>query len=249
MCTSAYHTFSNFVSNSRKLKFRPIIIKRLPKPTFSWYVLQAKSIAFRKFLSFSTYTVSKYSKHSSVCPSAGLCFPANSSHSAIATVSLSLLLSHGLGTQGWAADTGCCSLQGCPDLMALWGSPCLHTSPGLPPAHLSNGLQDPGASCRPQGQCLVSVIPSERTYNLLVYDGWRGGTSPSMLLHSREEKKRLKNKRNFCLWKASKTSFSDKLKWDEAHFILGNTVVWPERRPSLLCFSQSQHHGLVLLRQ
>lgn len=110
MCTSAYHTFSNFVSNSRKLKFRPIIIKRLPKPTFSWYVLQAKSIAFRKFLSFSTYTVSKYSKRSSACPSPGLCFPGNSSHSAIVTVSLSLLL-----PMGWAHRG---------ELLTLGAAPC-----------------------------------------------------------------------------------------------------------------------------
>lgn len=99
MC-KCYHTFSNFVSNSRKLKLRPIIIKRLLKPTFSRYVLQAKSIAFKKLVSFSTYTVSKYSKRSSACPSSGLCSPGNSSHSAIVTVSVSLLLPMGWAPRG-----------------------------------------------------------------------------------------------------------------------------------------------------
>lgn len=93
----AYHTFSNFVSSSRKLKFRPIIIKRPPKPTFSWYVLQARSIAFKSFLSFSTYTVSKLPESSCACPSLGLCSPRGSSHSTIVAVSLSLLL-----PTGWA---------------------------------------------------------------------------------------------------------------------------------------------------
>lgn len=110
MCASSYHTFSNFVSNSRKLKFRPIIIKCLLKPTFSWYVLQAKSIALKKFLSFSTYTVSKYSKHSSACPSPGLCSPGNSSLSAIVTVSVSLLL-----PMGWAPRV---------EFLALGAAPC-----------------------------------------------------------------------------------------------------------------------------
>lgn len=245
MYASAYHTFSNFVSNSRKLKFRPIIIKRLPKPTFSWYVLQAKSIAFKKVsLLFHLYSLQMLQALQSVSLSRAV-FPweqltQRHRHSLHVPAP-----SHGLGTQGWAAGTGYCSLQGWPDLMALWGSPWLHASPGLPPAHLRNGLQDPSASCRPQAQWLVSVTLSERSYNLLVYHMWRGGTHPSMLLHSRGKKTR-NAQRNFCLQKASKTNFSDKLKWDEAHFILGNTVVWPDGRPSLLCLPQSQHHGLVL---
>lgn len=194
MCVSAYHTFSNFVSNSRKLKFRPIIIKRLLKPTFSWYVLQAKSTAFKKVsLLFHLYSLKMLQALQCVSLSRAA-FPweqLTQRHRHSLRVPAP---SHGLGTQGWAAGTGCCSLQGWPDLMALRGSPWLHTCPGLPPAHLSNGLQDPSASCRPQAQWLVSVTLSQRSYKLLVYDRWRGGTHPSMLLHSRGKKKKFPEK-------------------------------------------------------
>lgn len=82
--------------------------------------------------------------------------------------------------------------------MALWGSPRLHTRPGLPPAHLGSGLQAPSASGRPQAQRLVSVTASERSYTPLAHDGcreWEGGASPSMSLHSREKKTQRKKKR------------------------------------------------------
>lgn len=82
--------------------------------------------------------------------------------------------------------------------MALWGSPRLHTRPGLPPAHLGSGLQAPSASGRPQAQRLVSVTASERSYTPLAHDGcreWEGGASPSMSLHSREKKRKEKKKR------------------------------------------------------
>lgn len=105
----AYHTFSNVVSNSRKLKFRPIIIKRPPKPTFFWYVLQAGPIAFKRFLSFSAYTVSKLS----VSPSPGLCSPGGSSGSTMVTAPLAPLPAAGRAPEGErAADAGWCSLQG-----------------------------------------------------------------------------------------------------------------------------------------
>jgi len=84
--------------------------------------------------------------------------------------------------------------------MALWGSR-LHVWPGMPPAHLSNGLQAPSASCRPQAQCLVSMTPSKRSYTPLVYDGcrgWGGGATPSVLLHSRENNtKKKKEEKKF----------------------------------------------------
>lgn len=149
MCASAYHTFSNFVSNSRKLKFRPIIIKRLPKPTFSWYVRQAKSIAFQKFLSFPPIQ-SQNTPGTPVCVPLLGCVSLGTVHTAPSSQSLCPCSFPWAGTHGWAADTGRCSLPGWPDLMALWGSPWLHTSSGLPPALLSNGLQDPSASGRPQ---------------------------------------------------------------------------------------------------
>lgn len=82
--------------------------------------------------------------------------------------------------------------------MALWGSPRLHTRPGLPPAHLGSGLQAPSASGRPQAQRLVSVTASERSYTPLAHDGcreWEGGASRSMSLHSREKKRKEKKKR------------------------------------------------------
>lgn len=82
--------------------------------------------------------------------------------------------------------------------MALWGSPRLHTRPGLPPAHLGSGLQAPSASGRPQAQRLVSVTASERSYTPLAHDGcreWEGGASPSMSLHSREKKNAKKKKK------------------------------------------------------
>lgn len=78
-----HHTFSNFASNSRKLKFKPIMIKRPSKPTFSQEVLQVGSVAFERFFSFSTYTVSNVSGSSCVWPSLRRCSPRGSSHSTI----------------------------------------------------------------------------------------------------------------------------------------------------------------------
>lgn len=143
MYASACHTFSNFVSNSRKLKFRPIIIS-LPKPTFSWYVLQVKSIAFKKFLSFSTYTVSKHSRCSSACPCPGLCFPGNSSHSAIVTVSLSLLLS-----MGWAPRAEVLTLGAAPCRAALASLHCGDLLGSTPPQAASSSPQQwpAGSKC------------------------------------------------------------------------------------------------------
>lgn len=82
--------------------------------------------------------------------------------------------------------------------MVLGESSRLHAWPGLPPAHLGNGLQTPSASCRPQAQCLVSMTLSKRSYAPLVYDGCRGwgeGASPSMLLHLRKKKNTKKKKK------------------------------------------------------
>lgn len=123
--------------------------------------------------------------------------------------------------------------------MALWGSPRLHTRPGLPPAHLGSGLQAPSASGRPQAQRLVSVTASERSYTPLAHDGcreWEGGASPSMSLHSREKKPQRKKKKEpkkspekLLLKESTKSQPFREAEWDEARFSLGSTAARPDR--------------------
>lgn len=201
MCASAYHTFSNFVSNSCKLKFRPIIIKRLPKPTFSWYVLQAKSIAFKNVsLLFHLYSLKMLQALQCVSFSCAV-FPweqltQHHRHSLRVPAP-----SHGLGTQRWAAGTGCCSLQGWPDLMAgMWGSPQLHTTPGLSPAHLSNGLQDPQVLLAGPKLSGWSQWPREREAITCWYitGGEEEHVLPCCSIQG-EKKTQTNSQRNFCL--------------------------------------------------
>lgn len=134
----AYRTFSNFVSSSRKLKFRPIMIKCPSKPTFSWQVFQAVSIAFRKSLSFSAYPVSNLSgnccMHLSPRLSMGKFIQHHSSSPLVPTPS------RGLGKWAWARR---CSLRGQLGPMGLGESACHCTRSGLSPAHLRNGTWAP----------------------------------------------------------------------------------------------------------
>lgn len=237
MCASAYHTFSNFVSNSRKLKFRPIIIKRLPKPTFSWYVCQAKSIAFKVSL-LSTYTVSKYSRHSSVCPSPGLRFPGNSSHSTIITVSVSLLLP--MGWDPWVSRWHWALLLA--GLTWPHGTVGISLAPHLLRTASSSPQQWPaGPKCFWQASSSWSQWPWVR--EAITCWCMTGGQEKHILPCCSIQGKK-NPQRNFFLQKVPRSSFSDKLKWNETHFIAGNVMVWPDRMPSLFWFPQSQHHGL-----
>lgn len=139
------HTCSNFVSSSRKLKFRPIILKHPSKPTCSWYVLQDRSITFKSFF-LCTYIVSKLPGSSCMCPSPALCSPRGSSCSTIAEASLSLL-SPTCWVPGRAPLTPGDAPRG-----VSW-APCwcghlllCRAWPGLPPAHLNSGLRAPSTS-------------------------------------------------------------------------------------------------------
>lgn len=121
-----------------------------------------------------------------MCPSPGLCSPGNSSHSAIVTVSVSLLLPMGWGPRGEPLTLGAAPCRA--DLTSWHCGDLLGSTPPQDCLQLSSAM-----ACRTQVllaglKLLVSVTLTERSYNLLVCDRWRGGTHPSMLLHSREKK-------------------------------------------------------------
>lgn len=56
------HTFSNFVNNSRKPKFRPIIVREPLKPTSSWQTSFRQQRPTSKTRVFSSYTFKSFVK-------------------------------------------------------------------------------------------------------------------------------------------------------------------------------------------
>lgn len=132
------HTFSNFVSNSRKLKFKPIIVQQPLKPTSFRQTSFRQQLLTSKIRIFSGYTLKSFVKSFT-----SLAFE-------LWSMSSSSLRWDILATPPWVRlfmDFGVHKEQTC--FYNFWQlcstrlawSPFSLGSPGFPSAHLTNDLQ------------------------------------------------------------------------------------------------------------